>query len=201
MHIERENHPCQVCFRVHCFSAHFTTTLPRSKRETEGSHFQRPASVSIFERRRAFYDHTQPHHPSFARNVRRTASESFQRPCTTTHAEHEKTPTLVSFCARCLSTDTQQTPMGGENDTRRIKMYVISTYLRYLLTFLNSCDHHVREGLNPPTPFSAFRHKRGGFKLLRVPTLFYAFRHNGEGSTPPYLYSMCFCTNGPHFST
>src|SRR6266545_7230655 len=112
----------------------------------------RPPSLARNVRRRVPISNAQPPSrfssggglftttPSFARNVRRTASESFQRPCTTTHAEHEN----QRWCLFVLgvfrtSTDTQQTPMGGENDTRRIKMYVISTYLRYLLTFLNSC--------------------------------------------------------------
>ncbi len=180
----------------------------------------RPPSLARNVRRRVPISNAQP--PSrfssggglFTTTPNRTTPPSLEmwegrRPSPSNVHVLLRTPNMKRHQRWCLfvlgvfrtSTDTQQTPMGGENDTRRIKMYVISTYLRYLLTFLNSCDHHVREGLNPPTPFSAFRHKRGGFKLLRVPTLFYAFRHNGEGSTPPYLYSMCFCTNGPHFST
>jgi hypothetical protein len=39
-------------------TGHGTPPLSRSKRETEGSHCQHPASVSIFEWRRAFHDHT-----------------------------------------------------------------------------------------------------------------------------------------------
>ena len=50
-------------FSCSLFSAYFetdSTPPPRLKRETVGSHSQRPASVSVFERRSAFQDYTIP---------------------------------------------------------------------------------------------------------------------------------------------
>jgi len=55
--------PTMGAFSCSLFSAYFETDgtpLPRLKRETEGSHSQCPASISVFERQSAFHDHTIP---------------------------------------------------------------------------------------------------------------------------------------------
>src|SRR6266540_2973728 len=55
--------PTMGAFLCSLFSAYFetdSTPLPRLKRETEGSHSQCPASISVFERWSAFHDHTIP---------------------------------------------------------------------------------------------------------------------------------------------
>src|SRR6266511_2175924 len=55
--------PTMGAFSCSLFSAYFETDgtpLPRLKRETEGSHSQCPASISVFERWSAFHDHTIP---------------------------------------------------------------------------------------------------------------------------------------------
>ncbi len=64
--------------------------LPRLKRETEDSHSQHPASVSIFNRRSAFDDHTTP--------------LSLEARDGGYYSEHEKTPTLVFFVLSAFPT-------------------------------------------------------------------------------------------------
>ena len=86
-----ENHPRWVRFRVRCLSytsrltGHSTPLLPHSKRETEGSRCQLRLYFRVAE---GFPDHTTP--PSF--ETRDGGS-----------AEHEKTPTRVSFRAQWVS--------------------------------------------------------------------------------------------------